>query len=201
VSLRWLVPPLVALFAVCVVVVPLVRLYVRTGALGFVGHRSPDLRHRVMGGLFLVLILLVGAYGALVGALGPERLGIVARPDWLGAIGLIGMGLGTTYVMVAQAQMGASWRIGIGDEPTALVVTGLYRWSRHPIYTGVLLWLWSLVLVVPSVFLAVVAAVIVVVVAIEARLEEQHLTAVHGDAYRDYARRVGRFFPRLTRGS
>jgi protein-S-isoprenylcysteine O-methyltransferase Ste14 len=34
----------------------------------------------------------------------------------------------------------------------------------------------------------------------EARREEQHLINVHGDIYRDYYKRVGRFLPRHVRG-
>jgi len=34
---------------------------------------------------------------------------------------------------------------------------------------------------------------------LETRLEEEHMLAIHGDAYRAYARRVGRFFPTIGR--
>jgi len=37
------------------------------------------------------------------------------------------------------------------------------------------------------------------VVAVQARLEEEHLEALHGSAYRDYAARVGRFVPGVGR--
>lgn len=191
------VPVGFVLFALLVVVVPLLRLYLTTGIVGLVPHRPSDPRHLVLGGLFLALMSAAGLYGALLGWVDPARLGVASVPGWLSGLGLAGMGVGTGYVMVAQAQMGSSWRIGIDDRPTALVASGLYRFTRHPIYTGLLFWLWSAVLVAPSVPFAAIAAAVVVVVALQARAEEAHLVQVHGDLYRDYCARVGRFFPRL----
>ena len=47
-----------------------------------------------------------------------------------------------------------------------------------------------------------VAALVVLVAALEAQVrlvEEPHLAAVHGEAYRRYGRRAGRFVPGLGR--
>jgi protein-S-isoprenylcysteine O-methyltransferase Ste14 len=51
--------------------------------------------------------------------------------------------------------------------------------------------------VVATVPMLVVAAIHVVLMVLKARNEEQFLLSVHGDAYRSYCRRTGRFFPRL----
>jgi protein-S-isoprenylcysteine O-methyltransferase Ste14 len=190
-----LVPPLVGLFGILVLVLPIVRLWLQTGTLAFVGFRSSDWRHQAAGAAFFVLVAFAGVYGGLVGALPAARLGIVPRPEWVGVAGVALMAAATGYIMVAQAQMGASWRIGIDDRPTALVATGLFRFSRHPIYTGVLGWMAGLVGVAPSPWSAVAAVGVTVALMVQARLEEEHLIALHGDAYRAYARRVGRFVP------
>ena len=76
-----------------------------------------------------------------------------------------------------------------------LVIEGPYRFSRNPMYTGMILAfiggcgvitsLWPLVMLP----LAIAALYILVI-----RREERHLTEAFGDDYRDYQRRVGRWF-------
>jgi protein-S-isoprenylcysteine O-methyltransferase Ste14 len=95
--------------------------------------------------------------------------------------------------------MGASWRIGIDRRPTALVATGLYRLVRNPIYAGVLATVAGLALVTPCPWTLCLLLDTALLVTIQARLEEVHLLAQHGDAYRAYAAQVGRFVPGIGR--
>jgi protein-S-isoprenylcysteine O-methyltransferase Ste14 len=102
-------------------------------------------------------------------------------------------------IVVAQAQMGASWRIGIDRAPTGLVTAGLFRHIRHPIYSGLFALLVALVLLTPSPWTIMGAAWLGSLIAIQARLEERHLEAVHGSAFRVWAARTGRFLPAIGR--
>ncbi len=78
-------------------------------------------------------------------------------------------------------------------ENPALVVDGLYRWVRHPLYTASLLFLWlSPVMTVNR--LAFYAALTVYIV-IGAWLEERKLLVEFGDTYAAYRRRVPMLFP------
>jgi len=92
--------------------------------------------------------------------------------------------------------MGKSWRMAVTPrERTELVTTGLYAYLRHPIYAlSILLMLCSAV-VVATVPMLVVAAIHIALMVLKARNEERFLLTVHGDAYRSYCRRTGRFFP------
>jgi protein-S-isoprenylcysteine O-methyltransferase Ste14 len=85
------------------------------------------------------------------------------------------------------------------DDPGVLLTEGLYARMRHPRYAQVTLAMlgWALV----ANYLAVYIIVLLVVpgLYLTALLEERELTERFGDAYRDYARRVPRFFPRLGR--
>ena len=109
-------------------------------------------------------------------------------------IGLAGVAL----VGVAQVQMGASWRIGLDpEERTDLVTAGVFSIVRNPIYTGMVATAIGVVLLVPNaVALAAVADYVLAVELQARRVEEPYLAAQHGDAYRDYVTRVGRFVPR-----
>ena len=84
------------------------------------------------------------------------------------------------------------------DPPKELVVDGLYRYFRNPMYVGVLmvifghfLWLgyWILSIYAIVVFTAFSAFVIY--------YEEPHLRKTFGAAYEDYCRRVPRWLPRF----
>ena len=84
------------------------------------------------------------------------------------------------------------------DPPKELVVDGLYRYFRNPMYVGVLmvifghfLWLgyWILSIYAIIVFTAFSAFVIY--------YEEPHLRKTFGAAYEDYCRRVPRWLPRF----
>lgn len=50
-------------------------------------------------------------------------------------------------VLVAQAQMGNSWRIGVDPKLTELVQRGLFRFSRNPIFLSLRITLLGLFLV------------------------------------------------------
>ncbi len=106
---------------------------------------------------------------------------------------------GLAVTLVAQVQMGASWRIGIDDRPTQLVTGGLFAFSRNPIFFGMFLTLAGVVLVSPAPWTLIGSAVAVILVSLQVRLEERNLARLHGHAYTTYAAQVGRFVPWLGR--
>lgn len=193
------VPASYAAFGVFALLWPTVRLYRRTGQFAFVAHRGRDPSSAAAGASFVALVLAGFAYCVALAVAGPAALGVIALPLPVHAAGLGLCAVGIGLCATAQAQMGASWRIGIGDAPTALVSTGLYGFSRHPIYSALLVYVLGFALAAPSLAVALAAALTVGVIAVQARLEERHLLEVHGEAYRAYARKVGRFVPGLGR--
>ena len=82
-----------------------------------------------------------------------------------------------------------------------LVTDGPYRWVRHPFYVVVTLWGLSLSLLAANWLLALLGGAAVTMLVIRSRVEEAKLADRFGDEYRAYARRTGRFFPSLGRGS
>lgn len=111
------------------------------------------------------------------------------------------MSIGIVRVGIAQATMGGSWRVGVDTgEKTELVTKGVFRLVRNPIYSAMVLAILGLVILVPSLlaFVTLVALVLSLQVQVR-RVEEPYLLAQHGDAYRSYATRVGRFAPRIGR--
>jgi protein-S-isoprenylcysteine O-methyltransferase Ste14 len=82
-----------------------------------------------------------------------------------------------------------------------LVTHGPYRWVRHPFYIVVFLWVISLTLVAANWLLGLLGALAVTMLAIRTRTEEAKLAERFGEEYRAYARRTGKFFPRLGGGA
>ena len=94
-------------------------------------------------------------------------------------------------------RMGSDWRMDVGlDRKTDLITDGLFARVRHPIYAFSILLMLCSVAIVPTLPMASIAAVHIVLMILKARNEERHLCALHGDAYAQYLRRTGRFFPR-----
>ena len=88
----------------------------------------------------------------------------------------------------------------LGEEPQQLVHSGLYRYSRNPMYVGVLTAIAGQAIVYRSrpiaVYCVIAALVFHLVVVL---LEEPHLARVRGPAYDEYRRRVPRWLG-LPRG-
>jgi protein-S-isoprenylcysteine O-methyltransferase Ste14 len=101
---------------------------------------------------------------------------------------------------VCWRRMGKSWRMGIDPtERTALVVTGLYAFVRHPIYALSSVMMIATVIAVPTPLMIVVGVIHCLLLQWEARREERHLAQAHGEPYERYCHSVGRFVPRSTR--
>lgn len=98
------------------------------------------------------------------------------------------------WTVIAQIQMGKSWRIGIDQKnQTNLVTAGLFEHSRNPIFLGMRLSMLSLVLLRPNVVTVAAALVADVLIQIQVRLEEDFLLKQHGAKYEDYMRKTRRW--------
>jgi len=98
---------------------------------------------------------------------------------------------------VCWKRMGKSWRMGINpEEKTQLVVSGPYAYVRHPIYALSSILMLATMLAMLSPLMLAAGIVHLVLLQWEARREEKHLAAQHGQCYIDYCRAVGRFIPR-----
>ena len=87
------------------------------------------------------------------------------------------------------------------DPPRHLVVRGLYRWVRNPMYVGMGIALTGEALLLPAIareMVIMIAILWAVVHAFVLLYEEPKLRATFGDEYRTYCENVRRWIPRLT---
>jgi protein-S-isoprenylcysteine O-methyltransferase Ste14 len=78
-----------------------------------------------------------------------------------------------------------------------LVTTGPYAWVRHPFYVSAALAILANSLVTANWFVFVTGLIAFTLLVIRCRKEEENLIARFGEAYGAYARRTGRFLPRI----
>ena len=99
-----------------------------------------------------------------------------------------------------------TWTLrGLGTNLTDTVVTrrahtlvthGPYRWVRHPFYDSMALLILANSLIAANWFLFLTGSLVVLLIVVRTRTEEEKLLARFGDAYRAYMMRTGRFVPR-----
>ncbi len=166
------------------------------GSLGEAGGRGYRLAYNVVALLTLLPVLAVPAVSP-----GPELYRI--RPPWV-VLTLAGQGLALAALASGLLQTDPWHFLGLRqlvekevERPPRLVVSGLYRWVRHPLYTAGLLFIWLTPWMTTSVLALNLALTAYILVG--SRLEERRLTVEFGSAYTDYARRVPRLLPRPPR--
>jgi protein-S-isoprenylcysteine O-methyltransferase Ste14 len=190
------------LFAILAVITFGLRVAVqlrRTGSTGLHGL-PPDAGalEWISGGSFVAGLAMVAVALVLVavGVFEP----VAALDGTIGNIAgvvLAVAGIGLTFG--AQLAMGDSWRVGVDpEERTELVVGGPFERVRNPIYSAMLPTVLGLVLMAPSVLSIAGFLTLLAGLELQVRLvEEPYLLQVHGNAYVEYAARVGRFVPGL----
>jgi protein-S-isoprenylcysteine O-methyltransferase Ste14 len=79
----------------------------------------------------------------------------------------------------------------------SLVMTGPYRWVRHPFYVAFALAMLANSLVTANWYVFAIGAVVFLLLVIRTSKEEEKLIERFGDDYRQYMVTTGRFWPRL----
>ncbi len=153
----------------------------------------------------LFTLLVPGSVAGLVPWLiatapGPRSVWLLVGERHL--VGLLPMALGVALYLACAGRFVVEGRGTPApiDPPRRLVVRGVYRWVRNPMYVAVLTVLLGEVLLSASAWLAAYAALVWLVFQLFVRLyEEPHLAAQFGESYRAYAARVPRWVPRRPR--
>lgn len=195
--LRWLLLVYLVLYIGLAFVWRSLLVWKRTGINPYTlgGSDSP---HDFVGRLFR-LTLAADALVIVLYAMWQDGYAYLTPIAWLQApllvtVGLVLLVVSLLWILVAQAQMGSAWRIGIdATNRTELVQDGVFRISRNPIFLGMRVTSLGLFLVLPNAL--TLAALILgdALVQIQVRLEEEHLSQLHGDAYRRYCQETRRW--------
>jgi len=141
----------------------------------------------------LSFLILPGTFAGLIPIL------IVSSDRWRGQGGSVGvvplaLGAATLFWCVRDFYMSGKGTLAPWDPPKRLVVVGLYRFSRNPMYVGILLWLGGWTLLAGSWSLA--AYTVILAIAFHLRVvlyEEPRLKKQFGEEWARYAEAVPRW--------
>ena len=167
----------------------------RYGSSGFFFFRSGRWSQHARDALGVVLaVALLGQ--ALVAALTPYPTRSIGELT----IGMTLLFGGIIFLVASQLDLGASWRVGIeeGAKP-GLVTTGIYTFCRNPIFLAMLITVAGYAVLIPTRLSLVLLVAALIGIRRQIFAEEEYLLRTYGDAYRAYARRVGRFLPGIGR--
>jgi protein-S-isoprenylcysteine O-methyltransferase Ste14 len=143
-------------------------------------------------------------------------LGVIAymvNPSWMAwsSVPVQGWLRWTGVPVYGLAAALLTWTLGaLGTNLTDTVVTkrahtlvtrGPYRWVRHPFYDSMALLILAISLIAANWFLLLSGCVVILLLIVRTRTEEEKLLVRFGDRYRSYMRRTGRFVPKIRRTS
>lgn len=122
----------------------------------------------------------------------------VGAPEWLRWTGVALGVIGGVLLIWTLPNLGTNLTDTVVTRQVhTLVSSGPYRFVRHPFYDAVSLYLAANALAAANWFLLLTGAVVVALLVIRTRTEEEKLDLRFGDAYRAYISRTGRFLPRI----
>jgi protein-S-isoprenylcysteine O-methyltransferase Ste14 len=120
-------------------------------------------------------------------------------PDWLRWVGVVVGAIAVWLGYLAHRSLGTNYTATLKRmEGRRFVVQGVYRWVRHPMYTSFFAVLAADFLLTANWLIGLLGMVYSLVIVERVGHEERILLESFGDEYRQYMRRVGRFFPRLA---
>ena len=121
-------------------------------------------------------------------------------------LALAGQAAAVVMLAVGVMQTGAWKFLGLqqafapeNQSPPRLVLTGLYRWVRHPLYTAGLLFIWLIPVMTANLLALNIGLTIYLIVG--ALFEERKLVREFGEAYLQYRKVTPMLIPRPPRSS
>lgn len=111
----------------------------------------------------------------------------------------VAAGVGIVLMLVAGTALGRGLTAApLPNSRAELRTGGIYRFVRHPIYSGLLLLACALALTSGSLWTTAACMALITLINVKARWEERHLAA-RFPGYAAYAARTPRFIPGMAR--
>ena len=147
----------------------------------------------LIGVLFMINFRLLGRLG-----IPRDKLAIPLLPDTivLNVIIVILLGTGLIVAIIARRTLARNWSGAVAlKEDHELITTGLYRYVRHPIYTGMLLMILGTALSLATLGACIGFLIILVGVLLKLKQEEALLTKHFAQDYLSYKERTRTLIP------
>ncbi len=106
----------------------------------------------------------------------------------------------SSMILIKNAKFSSPTELKLDPIPQNLVITGLYKHIRHPIYTGVILvYLCYCLLLRALLCILILNLVLVICLYFKARQEEKDLKNKFGEVYKKYIKKTAMFLPRIKK--
>jgi protein-S-isoprenylcysteine O-methyltransferase Ste14 len=165
-------------------------------------RRTPEQRYKIEGKAFRMLIFAILGYVVSIVlymlAIPWTSWSWVVMPSWLRWLGVVGAMSSVLLMAWIHHTLGRQYAAELAiQKDHVLVTSGPYARTRHPMYTALNMFSFSLALTASNLLVLFFAILVIVPFPWIARMEEKVLLEAFGEDYRDYMRRTGRFFPRI----
>lgn len=149
--------------------------------------------------LFYTLFAFLSLAGVVYYQLSMDQWLLFIRTQAVAIAGYIvaGCGLALMLVCIKKYFVGLSGIRSLYSEaaPQPLIISGVHRFMRHPLYMGTFAFIWGLLLLYPYASLLIANTVITVYTLLGIELEEAKLVEEFGDDYRRYRQTVPKLLP------
>ena len=113
---------------------------------------------------------------------------------WLKYIGIMFCYIGLIIFLLALISFGKAWRIGIDENNSnELVTSGIFRYSRNPIFLFLDLYFVGIMLVYPNIIFIIAAIGTIIGMHLRILREEKFLLNKFGEKYIEYKNKTGRY--------
>ncbi len=157
-----------------------------------------DTPYGIVGKYFKLVIVFLFTYVVLINI--NPRISIyypdfsILKSNSIVLIGFCLMFISLILTIVSQITMRNSWRIGIDlDKKTELITIGVFKYSRNPIFLGMVLFMCGIFLVTPNVLILMIILLGFILIEFQVRLEEEFLEKQFGEEYIKYKKEVRRY--------
>lgn len=165
-------------------------------------RRTPEERAQIKSKVSVMLIIAILGY---ITSLALYMLNIswiswsqIVMPSWLRWLGVIGAMFSVLLVAWIHRTLGRQYSAELAiQKDHALVISGPYARTRHPMYTALNMFSFSIALTTSNILVLFFAVLVIVPFPWIARMEEKMLLETFGEDYREYMSKTGRFFPRI----
>ncbi|MDR0511269.1 MAG: isoprenylcysteine carboxylmethyltransferase family protein [Rikenellaceae bacterium] len=140
--------------------------------------------------LWSVFVILVALHISMPAAIS----NCAVSPDRLRYAGVTLAYIGLAIFVSALISFGKSWRIGIDeDNSNELVTTGMFRFSRNPVFLFMDLYFIGIALIYPNIVLALFAVCAGIGIHLQIVREEKFLLNKFGEKYAEYKKQTRRY--------
>jgi protein-S-isoprenylcysteine O-methyltransferase Ste14 len=122
----------------------------------------------------------------------------IPHTNTVGFIGLVFCVVGLVVAVWGRAALGKNWSVSVQQkENHELIVSGAYKFIRHPIYSGLLLMLLGNAVIAGTWRGLVAVSIVLISFWFKQKKEEKWLIEIFGNEYKEYMNRTKALIPWL----